>query len=30
MPGFAAFHIGIRTEAVVTDTIDEDVDGISE
>ena len=30
MPGFAAFHIGIRTEAVVTDSIDEDVDGISE
>ena len=42
MPGFAAFHIGIRTEAVLTDTIDdvtpslnhdesdEAVDGISE
>jgi hypothetical protein len=23
MPGFAAFHIGIRTEAVLTDTIDD-------
>jgi predicted deacylase len=30
MPGFAAFHIGIRTEAVLTDTIDEDADNISE
>jgi len=30
MPGFAAFHIGIRTEAVLTDTIDEDDGHISE